>query len=89
MDGTRGLSAGFQTDPRALIPIADLTSRNMEPTRLDRRSAVEPVRRTSSAGSAGVSGAHSALSLVRAAGSVRPSPRRGRKARGFGVLFHV
>ena len=33
--------AGIMTDPRALLPIADSPSRNMEPTRLDRRRAVE------------------------------------------------
>jgi len=47
--------------PRALLQIADLTSRNMAATRLDRRRAVEPVRRINPAASGGDSGAHSAL----------------------------
>ncbi|MBQ5356138.1 MAG: hypothetical protein IIU08_09735, partial [Clostridia bacterium] len=43
---------------RALLQIADMTSRNMETTRLDRRSAAKPMHGTSSVGSASVSGAH-------------------------------
>ena len=43
---------------RALLQIADMTSRSMETTRLDRRSAAKPMHGTSSVGSAGVSGAH-------------------------------
>jgi hypothetical protein len=45
MEGPRGFSADRWSDLRGLFQIADGTSRNIEPTRLDRRSAVEPVRR--------------------------------------------
>ncbi|MBQ3954710.1 MAG: hypothetical protein II680_02385, partial [Clostridia bacterium] len=73
MDGTRGLAAGTWGDLRGLMQIADLTSRNMAATRLDRRRAAEPVRRTSSAASGGDSGAHWKRDNVRV----------------FGVMFHV
>ena len=46
---TRGLEAETGSGLRASFQIADGMSRNMKTTRLDRRSAVEPVRRTSSA----------------------------------------
>ena len=46
MDGTRGLAAGTWGDLRGLMQIADLKSRNMAATRLGRRRAAEPVRRT-------------------------------------------
>jgi len=45
MERPRGFSADRWSDLRGLFQIADGTSRNIEPTRLDRRSAVEPVRR--------------------------------------------
>ena len=41
----RSFEAGEWGDLRELLQIADLTSRNMAATRIDRRRAVEPVRR--------------------------------------------
>ncbi len=89
MEGMRGFSAGTWSGLRALFQIADVTRRNMVSTWLDRRSAVKPVRRTSSAGFAGDSGAHSALSRVCAAGSDCLSSRGSRKSMGLEVMFHV
>ncbi len=74
---------------RALMQIANRTSRTWRQPRAVCVRAVKPVRRTSSAGFAGDSGAHSALSRVCAAGSDCLSSRGSRKSMGLGVMFHV
>ena len=74
---------------RALMQIANRTSRTWRQPRAVCVRAVKPVRRTSSAGFAGDSGAHSALSCFRDSESDCLSSRGSRKTMGLAVMFHV